>query len=201
MRRGRPTRAGAVLLMIIAAIVLVGGLLWAGQALFNGGSTSSEDTLSAGQKLLNKPTDATSVRMSVRGPIVAKENHYSIIISIAQAERTITTFRGYDGDVMDTQTIGNTKASFSDFLAALNRAGFMTEDKSIGTENQGICAVGQLIFFEILENDKSVGKLWTTSCPKLNGNFGGLVINVQDLFLNQIPNSRDIIDDAKDAVE
>lgn len=201
MRRGRPTRAGAILLMVIAAVVIVGGLLWAGQALFSGGSTTDSDNLSSGQKLLNDPTDTTSVRMSVRGPIVAKENHYSIIISIAQTERTITTFRGYDGDVISTQTIGNTKAAFSDFLAALNRASFMTEDKSIGTENQGICAVGQLIFFEILEDDKSVGKLWTTSCPKLNGNFGGLVTNVQDLFLNQIPNSRDIIDDAKDAVQ
>ncbi len=201
MRRGRPTRAGAVLLMIIAAIVLVGGLLWAGQALFNGGSTSSQDTLSAGQKLLNTSTSATSVRMSVRGPIVAKENHYAIVISISQTERTITTFEGYDGQVLSTQTLGNTKAAFSDFLAALNRAGYMTENKAAGTENQGICAVGQLIFFEILESDKSVEKLWTTSCPKLNGNFGGLVINVQNLFLSQIPNSRGIIDDAKNAVE
>ena len=201
MRRGRPTRAGAVLLMIIAAIVLVGGLLWAGQALFNGGSTSSEDTLSAGQKLLNKPTDATSVRMSVRGPIVAKENHYSIVISISKTERTITTFEGYDGQVLGTQTLGNTEAAFSDFMAALNRAGYMTETTGVGTENHGICAVGQLIFFEILSDDKSVGKLWTTSCPKLTGNFGGLVINVEDLFLNQIPDSRKIIDNAKDAVE
>ena len=200
MRRGKPTRLGAVLLMIIAAVVLVSGLLWAGQSLFGGGSTEKEDTVSAGQKLLDKPTDATSVRMSVRGPIVAKENHYSIALSISQTERIITTFQGYDGKVIDSQTLGNTAAAFSDFMAALNRAGFMVETKGVGTENQGSCAVGQLIFFEILSEGKSVGKLWTTSCSKLNGNFGGLVVNVQDLFLNQIPNSREIINNAKNAV-
>lgn len=201
MRRGKPTRLGAILLMIIAAVILVAGLLWAGQSLFGGSSTNDEEKLSPGQKLLNDPTDVTSVRMSVRGPIVAKENHYAIVLSISQTERTITTFQGYDGQVLSTQTLGNTKAAFSDLLAALNRAGFMTEVKGVGNENQGICAVGQLIFFEILSDDKSIGKLWTTSCSKLNGSFGGLVINVQDLFLNQIPNSRNIINSAKNIVE
>ncbi|MGE5309616.1 MAG: hypothetical protein ACM3JF_00880 [Sphaerimonospora mesophila] len=201
MRRGKPTRLGAVLLMIIAAVVLVSGLIWAGQTLFSNGQTTSEDKLSAGQKLLNDPTDTTAVRMSVRGPIVAKENHYSIVIHLSQTERTITTFRGYDGEVIASQTLGNTKAAFSDLLAAFNRAGLMTETPGGGTENQGICAVGQLIFFEILKDGQSVGKLWTTSCTDLTGNFGGLVINVQELFLNQIPNSRDIIDAAKEAVE
>lgn len=200
MRRGRPTRAGAILLMIIAAIVLIAGLLWVGQSLFGGGSPEKEDALGTAKKLLRDPTDATSVRMSVRGPIVAKENHYSIVISISQTERTITTFQGYDGKVIENQTLGNTKAAFSDFTAALNRAGFMTENQAGDTENQGICAVGQLIFFEVLSDDKSAGKLWTTSCSRLNGNFGGLATNIQDLFLNQIPNSRNIIDDAKRSV-
>jgi hypothetical protein len=35
----------------------------------------------------------------------------------------------------------------------------------------------------------------------VTGSFGGLVSNVEDLFLNQISDSRQIIQNAKDAVE
>lgn len=196
MRRGRPTRLGATVLAIALIIVLLSGLFWAAQMLFQGGSSDPE-TISTGQKLMDDPTDKTSVRMSVRGPIVAKENHYSIVITISRDSRNITTYRGYNGEVIETKTIGNTDAAFKDFIAALNRAGYMKQNTSVDDANEGICAVGQLIQFEVLDDNKSAQKLWTTSCGKLGGTFAGLVVNVEDLFLNQIDDSRKIIERAK----
>ena len=201
MRRGKPTRLGSAIIAIIFAVILISGLVWAGQMILGGGSSNKTETISAGQKLMNSPTDKTAVRMSVRGPVVAKENHYSIVMTIARDSRQITTFRGYNGEVIETKTIGNTEAAFDDFMAALNRAGYMKKNNSSVSENQGICAVGQLIQFEVLDDGKSAQKLWTTSCGKVGGNFGGMVVNIEELFLNQIEDSRKIIDRAKRTVE
>lgn len=195
MKRGQPTKLGAVLLIIVVAAVMIGGIIWAGRMLFGGGSSKVE--VNTGQKLLTEPKADTAVRMSVRGPIVAEEVHYSIIITINSSSRTITTYKGYKGEVIETQTLDNTKAAFDDLLAALNRAGYMEENASITQDPEGICAVGQLIQFEVLDGDKSAKKLWTTSCAKLEGTFAGRDVNVEALFQNQIPESRAIIQRAK----
>ncbi len=196
MRRGQPTRLGMVLLAIIVIAVLVSGILWAGRALFGNGSSAPVE-VNPGQKLLDEPNDNTKVRMSVRGPIIASEKHYSIVIVISQSSRSITSYRGYGGEVIETKTLDNTKPAFNDLIKALNRAGYMKENVSITQDPAGICAVGQLIQFEMLDGDNSVKKLWTTSCAKLEGNFAGLDINVEQLLIDQIPDARKIIDRAK----
>jgi len=207
MKRGGPTKLGIGLMVVIVAAVMIGGLFWVGKTLFGGqnGSTATTDTVSAGQKLLDKPTANTVVRMSVRGPITAQENHYSIALTVNQTSRNLTIWRGYDGTVLTQENLTNSTGSFSDLLAALNRAGFMKSNNTADT-NQGICAVGQLINFEVLENvrnlngtvsQKSVEKLWTTSCEGLSGNFNGLASNVINLFLNQIPDAQNRIAAAK----
>lgn len=197
MRRGQPTRLGSVLLIIAIVAIVLSAVLWATRTLFNNDSTDESVELNAGQQLLNEPTDQTAVRMSVRGPIVASEQHYSIVITISQSSRSITTYRGYEGEIIETKTLPNTAAAFNDLLAALNRAGYMEENASITQDPEGICAVGQLIQFEVLDGDKSAKKLWTTSCAKLEGTFAGRDINVEALFQNQIPESRAIIQRAK----
>ncbi|MCL2173947.1 hypothetical protein FWH58_01450 [Candidatus Saccharibacteria bacterium] len=207
MQRGQPTKLGTALLIIVVVAVVVLGISWVGQLLFGGESNPKE--VSAGQKLLNEPNDQMAVRMSVRGPVNASENHYSIVMTISVGQRRITTYRGYDGSVIRDERLGNTVIAFHDFLAALNRAGFMKETPN-DAPNQGICATGQLIFFEVFEyvtdeqgnvTENLATKLWTTTCDKLNGNFAGLFTNVVSLFKAQIPGSQAIIDDAKKAVQ
>jgi hypothetical protein len=196
------------MLIIVVAVVMIGGLIWVGRTLFDGGD-AKPDEVNAGQKLLDKPADNMAVRMSVRGEIVASENHYSVVITISNSAREIVTFRGYDGSIIKREQLDNSPAAFNDLVAALNRAGYMKETKMDDNQNQGICAVGQLIYFEVLEyvkddngslTEKTAKRLWTTSCPKLTGDFAGLVVNVEDLFVKQIPNARQIIDHAKNTV-
>ena len=207
MRRGQPTKLGTVLLVIIVAVVIIGGIAWVGRTLFNNESKPSE--VNAGQKLLDEPNAQMAVRMSTRGPVNASENHYSIVMTVSVGQRRITTFQGYNGAVIRDEKLNNTQAAFDDFIAALNRAGFMKESPS-DEPNQGICATGQLIFFEVFEyvtddngnvTEKSAKKLWTTTCDKLNGDFAGMLTNVINLFKTQIPNSQAIIDEAKKHVQ
>jgi hypothetical protein len=187
-------------------VVVIGGIIWIGRALFGGESKPTE--VNAGQKLLDKPNDQMAVRMSTRGPVNADENHYSIVFTISVGQRQLITYRGYDGSVIRDEKLDNTAVAFDDFVAALSRAGFMKENPS-DDPYDGICATGQLIFFEVLEyvrdeqgnvTERSAKKLWTTTCDKLTGNFDGLLINVVDLFKAQIPGSQAIIDAAKKEV-
>jgi hypothetical protein len=195
-----------ILLIAIIAVVVIGGIVWGARSLFSGGDQPVAETVSAGQKLLDKPSAETAVRMSVRGPITAQESHYSIAMTISQASRNLTIWRGYDGSIMTEESLANSAGSFADLTAALNRASFMEKLENVDEANAGICAVGQLIQFEILEyktdengkiSEKSAEKLWTTSCSNLTGNFGGLSANVIDLFLDQIPDARNRIAAAK----
>lgn len=114
------------------------------------------------------------------------EKHYSIVIVISQSSRSITSYRGYGGEVIETKTLDNTKPAFNDLIKALNRAGYMKENISITQDPLGICAVGQLIQFEMLDGDNSV-KTRDMSCAKLEGNFAGLDINVEQLLIDQNP--------------
>jgi len=195
------------MLVIIALLVVIGGVVWVGRTLLGGDVKPTE--ANAGQKLLDEPTDMMGVRMSVRGPVNANEIHYSIIMTITASERRLTTYRGYNGSIIHDERLDNNMAAFRDLAAALSRAGFMHENGRDEPE-EGVCATGQLIYFEVFEyvkNDqdetveKSVKKLWTTECEKITGNFAGLLINVVDLFKAQIPNSQAIIDSAKEVVE
>jgi hypothetical protein len=207
MRRGQPTKIGTVLLVIIVLAVVIGGITWISRALFSGDAKPAE--VNAGQKLLDQPSNQMLVRMSTRGPINANENHYSIVFTISVDQRRLTTYRGYDGSVIKDEKLGNTANAFNEFVAALSRAGFMKENTS-DEPYDGICATGQLIFFEVLEyvtdgegnkTEKSVKRLWTTTCDKLVGNFAGLLVNIVDLFKAQIPDSQEVIDNAKKDVE
>jgi hypothetical protein len=187
--------------------IVVFGIVWISQALFGG--EKKPEQVNAGQKLLDQPNDQMAVRMSARGPVNASESHYSIVMTISPSQRRISTYRGYDSSIIHDERLNNNPAAFHDFLAALSRAGFMKENPT-EEPNQGICATGQLIFFEVFEYvtdergntvEKSAKKLWTTTCEKLKGNFAGLLVNVVDLFKAQIPGSQAIIDDAKNKTQ
>jgi hypothetical protein len=190
----------ALLLLLLMAVGAIGGIIFAGRLIFGGNSTSPSDEQTAAQKLTASPTDNTVVVMSVRGPVVAAENHYAIAVRISQNARQITTWRGYDGEVLHDQTAANTTAGFTQFMMALSRAGYMDENSNAVADNTGICAVGQVIEFVIFDGDKEVKRLWTTSCAGIVGSFAGLSSNVIQLFLNQIPDSRNIIADTKTTV-
>lgn len=211
MRRGGgPTRLGIIILVVIIVAAVIGGIVWVSRNFFSGeNQKSAEENISAGQKLLNKPTAGTGVRMSVRGPITAQEDHYSIALTISQTSRGLTIWRGYDGTKMTEENLANSAASFTDFALALNRAKFMTKVENVENPDGGICAVGQLIQFEIFEyvknnsgetTEKSAEKLWTTSCNDITGNFGGLAPNTINLFLDQIPDARNRISAAKNDI-
>lgn len=186
------------MLVGIIAILVIVVFVSLGRAIFSAKPTSVADTpvtttsttpaATADPKLTSTLADR-SVRMTVRGQIVADENYRSYSVTISPDSRIMTTYHGYRGVVIDTETLDNTSKAYGELVYALDRANLMTGDELTGDANEtrGICATGNLYEFEMLKADKVVKKLWTSSC---SGSVGSLKANlgqVMALFQKQIP--------------
>lgn len=195
MRRGGgPTRLGMIVIAIVAVAAIGGLVFWVGGRFFGSGKTTN-NTVSAAQKLLDSPTENTVVQMKVRGPITAKENHYDVALSISAKTRKLFITTDYGAKIETDETLPNSTASFKDLTAALSRAGFMAKaNDDVSTD--GICATGQLIKFSVLDGDKTAEELWSISCAD-GGSFAGKSGAVLSLLLQQIPDAQDKINYVK----
>ena len=180
-----------IVLVIIVTIVAIIALVSVGRALLNRGeSNEAPEENPATRSLLVAEADR-SVRMTVRGPIIADENFNSYQIEVSPIERRMTTYKGYRDEVIDTERLGNSMKGYEEFVYALNKANFTREEQLTGEldDIRGVCANGRLYTFEILQAQSVVKELWTSSCRDAAGSFRGNAVQSRDLFLKQIPES------------
>lgn len=201
MRRIQSAHLGAIALIVVIVIVMIGGIVWVGR-LVTGSNKSldnkpDQEKIDFSDQLLKKPKDNTSVKMLVRGPITSKEKHYSIDLEISQSKRELKIFRGYANKKLIKQVkLDNDQAAFHDLLLALKQASFNKENKEAPKKNNGICASGQLISFVLNDGSKVVKDLYTTTCPKIVTSFAGDADATIKLLLNQIDGSNKLIQQA-----
>lgn len=177
-------------LVVIVTIVAIIAMVSIGRALLGRSSSNTEVDNSAAQSLLVAEADR-SVRMTVRGPIIADEEFNSYQIEVGPAGRRITTYKGYGEQVIDTEQVGNNMRGYEEFVYALDRVGFTKERQLEGTldDVRGICASGRLYTFEILQAGSVLKQLWVASCRGTEGSFAGNAPAARDLFLKQISDS------------
>lgn len=179
-----------ILLVLIIIVAAVWGLIAVGRALFSGGSSPSPSpSVNTGQEQLTNTDASHSVRMTVRGPIVAEENAHSYSITVSNSSRVMTTFVGYVGQQVGNEQLGNNVQAYQQFVNALSRAHLMDGRPLEGSDNNtdGICATGSLFQFDVLVNNNSVQQLWTTTCKGLPGSLKANLVQVSSLFQKQIP--------------
>lgn len=195
MYRGNSTRIFPIILVLIVVAIAIAALVSVGKTIFGGGdqpSTAQTDT--SEQALLNTAA-GNSVRMTVRGPIVADENFRSYRIAVDASGRNLTTYSGYlDQQLSNTQLSNNVKA-YEEFVYALNRANLVKGTPLEGDKDdtRGICATGNVYEFEVLQGGMVTKHLWTSTCKGSAGSFKGSVEQVRSLFLNQIPDSKQLL--------
>lgn len=132
-------------------------------------------------------TDAT-VTLTTEGRIVAEEDHRVIRITVSRNSRLIEIIKGYQGGVERSQLLPNTEAAFSDFLSALQVAGFTSVDRASRSKSEaGVCPTGQRFIYELRSNQEELIRTWSTSCSGGQGNFKGRDSLVRQLFNLQIP--------------
>lgn len=184
----RTARIIRIILVLIIIVIAIVGLVVAAQYLFFSGSTVDKKSDASASALLSTSV-GSSVRMTVRGEIVADEEFRSYQIDITPDRRMFRAYSGYLENQIDSVDLENNMPAYEQFVHALYRA-----DYSVGieTNNQpsdllGICSSGKLYEFYIIKDGRTVKKLWTTSCSNTKGSLRASFTQINRLFINQIP--------------
>jgi hypothetical protein len=195
MYRGNASRIVPIILVLIIIAITIAALVSAGRAIFGGNQTSDTQPDIGHSALINTSADR-SVRMTVRGPIVADENFRSYQVTLDSSSRVLTTYSGYIDQTLDSKIYSNSSKAYEEFVYALDKANFMKGDelKDEKNDTRGICATGKVYQFEVLQNNSTVKQLWTSTCKGSPGSFKGSVSQIESLFLKQIPDNKSLLD-------
>ncbi len=193
MSRYSRNRFLPVLLIVIVMIIAVVALVSLARAMFFSGSRDDKATqqVNLSQQALLRTTADRQVRMTVRGPIVAEEEFNSFRISVTPNSRTLTTYRGYLGKQIDMVQLGNNVNAYTEFVHALDKANLASGVPFQGEKDntRGICASGRIYEYEIIEGEKTITRLWTSTCKGSPGSLKASVEQLTDLFIAQIPDA------------
>ena len=194
MYRGNASRILPIVLVLIIIAVAIAGLVSAGQAIF-GGSQATQTQTNIGQEALLNTSADRSVRMTIRGPIVADEAFRSYRITIDSTSRNLTTYSGYLEQPITGKQYSNNVKAYEELVYALDKANTMKGDelKDAANDTRGICASGRVYQFEVLQNNSTVKQLWTSTCKGSPGSFKASVPQVEGLFLGQIPDRKSLL--------
>jgi hypothetical protein len=190
MANYRTSRALPIILVIVVIIIAITALVSLARVVFfSGSSTSSTAAVDVSRDALLNTSAGRSVTMTVRGPIVADEKFRSYKIDISANDRTIKTYTGYLDTVVDQTSLGNSVASYDQFVHALDKANLTKGKQLDGDKNdtRGICATGSVYDFTIYNGTDVVKDLWTSTCNGSAGSLNASVTQLSSLFTNQIP--------------
>ncbi|MEI6850396.1 MAG: hypothetical protein WCK26_00335 [Candidatus Saccharibacteria bacterium] len=191
----RTTRFIPIIIIIIIIAIAVVALTPVIRDTFSSKTGKSSADI-ANEALLNTSADR-SVSMMVRGPIVANENFRFYQIKITPNGRNFTVYKDYMQQPISNVNLGNNVPAYEQFVYALSMAKFMDSNELTGEKNdtRGVCATGYLYEFQIFKADKSVKKLWTTTCSKMRGSLGASLSPISNLFIVQVPDAQATIGD------
>ncbi len=176
-----------IVILVIAAIFSVLGMMF--------GSDKAPEIVDTSRTELLSKEASRSVRMTLRGPIVADENFRSYRVTVSPSDRTFVRHKGYLQNPLIEKAYTNNARAYEEFVFALDKAGMTNGTQLTGEadDTRGVCAGGVVYEFDILKGDKVVKHLWTTSCGRNTGSLKGNVSGLQDLFLTQVPNAANYI--------
>jgi hypothetical protein len=196
MANYRTTRIIPIALtLVIVAIAIAALVSLARLIFFSGGTNTTTSQINIIKDALLNTSADRSVRMTVRGEIVADETFRSYQIQIAPNERTITTYKGYLDQPIGNISLGNNIPAYEQFVYALDKANFMKGTELTGDKNdlRGICATGYVYEFQILKAEESLKQLWTSSCSVARGSLNAKLDQLTKLFIAQISDAKSII--------
>jgi hypothetical protein len=167
----------------IATIVLIIILI---MLIFHGGGKAKVNTTS--KALDSYATTNAEVSLTVDGPIVADQNHQAIKITVSNSAATYEQIQGYQGAVQKQQSYPNNVDAYTNFLFALERAGFTEGDTSSTLKDErGYCPLGDRYIFQLNQGGQQLERFWTTNCSGTPKTFKGNAGLTTTLFKDQIP--------------
>lgn len=132
------------------------------------------------------PTAAVA-QYTIDGSVSNPETHRQIQITVGNSSAVLTVIKGYQGEVVRSQTYPMDQAAYEAFLYALQRSGYTEGDNDQKlADERGYCPTGQRYIYEMLNGDKQLLRYWSTSCGSTK-TFKGNDAIVRRLFIKQIP--------------
>ncbi|MHB1864923.1 MAG: hypothetical protein ACYCPS_02020 [Candidatus Saccharimonadales bacterium] len=178
---------------VIGLLACIGLAILLAILLFTGGHKAAPSNVVSLPSYAN--TNA-QVKLVQDGPIVAPQNHNTMIITVDQYTANFQLIQGYNGNVISSKIYNNSENSFKNFLYALYYAGFSQGMASNYKNDLGLCSTGDRYDFYLTENGQTLQHYWITGCssnPKtFNGNFG----LTMHLFETQIPDFNNLTSNA-----
>ena len=158
--------------------------------LFSGGD-SPKKTTTAGKPLDSYASTDAEMRLTIDGPINASEDHRQIQIIVDRDHTAVNVYKGYEQEVIQTQSFANSEAGYSAFLHSLALLNFNKGESSTKAGEVGHCATGRRYVFELVDGSRTIERYWATSC---NGphTYAGNQLSTIQLFQRQIPHYDDI---------
>ena len=139
----------------------------------------------------NNPT--AQVAMLIDGPVNAESLHNQVQVFITNTGTTINTFRGYNGQVINSKHFYLSVNGFHVLLRSLAYAGFMNGSNNPKlSEASGYCPNGTTYIFSLDANGNQIQRYWTTSCGGTHTFNGNLGLTLQ-LFQAQVPDYGNMI--------
>lgn len=170
---------------ILGFLISVGLLILVFVMIFRGGSDPAAPD--APKQLVDYANTNVTVQLTEDYPINADQMHRQLTTKVGRDVTTFTVESGYQGTVLREKSYNNNPTSYANFLRALQLAGFniANKDKTLQDE-RGFCPLGRRYVMEIKDNQRTVQRLWSTSCGNI-GSFQGKISTVQKLFRSQVP--------------
>ncbi len=184
--------AALIIIIIITVVVTIGRAIISNSGKANDSQVSQVDV--ARDALLSLDGNH-SVRMTVRGPIVADENFRSYQITVGPNSRSLVTYEGYLDKELNAIRLDNNSAAYDQFVHALDKANMTLGTPFTGEKDdtRGICATGRVYEFEVLAAGEPVQRLWMSTCGGSPGSFRASKDQVGSLFAEQIPDGMPLI--------
>jgi hypothetical protein len=192
MYRGSRPRILPIIVVIVIVALVVAAIVTVGRVLFSSNGDTSQDQKKTTSSVIEQAVLAQSsdraVRWTVRGPIVADEKFRSYQIIISPSTRTYITYSGYLDQVIDTKSYSNNVKAYEQFVYALNKTDIAKARDTKDADLRGVCATNGLAYeFETLVNDDPDHSMWSSTCKDSQGTMTADPLQVQALFVNQIP--------------
>lgn len=191
----RTSRIIPIALVLIVIAIAIAALVSLARAVFFSGDGQTTSKVDVSREALLSTTANRSVRVTVRGSIVADEQFRSYQITISPSSRIVTTYNGYLDKQIDQISLPNNIPAYEEFVYALDRANFVKGTELTGEKNdtRGICASGLVYQFDVLQDNKTVKNLWTTTCKSGKGSLVADVSQLKKLFVDQVPGAATLI--------
>lgn len=158
--------------------------------------TKTKPPLSQTLKLPDYSTRNSVVSETTQGRVLGEDQYRAIRVTVNANNRTIDILRGYEGNVLKSESLTNTQAAYDTFLRALDNYGFSKTKTTTFPDERGVCALSNRFIYDLQDSGKQVIHSWSASCSAV-GSFAGNGPTVRQLFQNQIPDYNDFVSDVR----